>query len=213
MSSISLDFSKLSQPEIYKLLVGAIVPRPIAWVSTCNSQGVGNLAPFSFFNAVSSDPPCLMISIARKPKGDKKDTLKNIEETGQFVVNLVSTSLAQVMNQSAADYPYGVDEMKQLGLTPEPSLKIQPPRVKESCVQMECETYQTLEIGNGQTPGSTTVVIGKILAMHVSELAYRDGKIITEALQPLARMAGAQYAKPGEIFTLERPQAHSSDRK
>ena len=206
MKTLALDFSQLSQPEIYKLLIGAIVPRPIAFVSTVNAEGVGNLAPFSFFNAVSSDPPCLMISIARKSTGEKKDTLKNIEETGTFVVNCVSEWMAEPMNQASADYPYGVDEMVQVGLTAIPSIKVKASRVKEAAIQMECEVYRTLEIGDGLSLGSTTLVVGRILLMHVAESVYDRGKIRIDALKPIARLAGSSYSKLGEVFDLARPK-------
>src|SRR5690349_10987328 len=121
---ISLDFDSLPGATRYKIMIGAVVPRPIAFVSTINSAGTGNLAPFSFFNAVSSDPPCLAFSITRKRDGSKKDTLRNIEETRGFVVNTVSEWMADPMNQSSADYPYGVDEMAKVGLTALPSTRV-----------------------------------------------------------------------------------------
>ncbi len=206
MKTLALDFSQLSQPEIYKLLIGAIVPRPIAFVSTVSAEGVGNLAPFSFFNAVSSYPPCLMISIARKSTGEKKDTLKNIEETGTFVVNCVSEWMVEPMNQASADYPYGVDEMAQVGLTAIPSVKVKASRVKEAAIQMECEVYRILEIGDGLSVGSTTLVVGRILLMHVAEAVYDQGKIRIDALKPIARLAGSSYSKLGEVFDLARPK-------
>jgi len=187
-------------------MIGAIIPRPIAWVSTCGSSGVGNLAPFSFFNAVSSDPPCIMISVARKPNGEKKDTLKNIEETNTFVVNLVNEALVEVMNQTSADYPYGVDEMQKVGLTPAPSLFCKASRVLESPIQLECKLYRSLEIGEGKTAGSTTLIVGQILAMHVRDDVYDQGKIRPEVLKPIARLAGASYSKLGEIFEVARPK-------
>jgi flavin reductase (DIM6/NTAB) family NADH-FMN oxidoreductase RutF len=201
-----LDLRTLDSTAAYKLLIGAIIPRPIAFVSTINSAGVGNLAPFSFFNGVCSAPPSLVFSITRKNDGTKKDTLRNIEENGQFVVNTVSESMAKPMNECSADYPYGVDEMKKVGLTPLLSTLIRPARVKESPVQMECELIQTVEIGNGGV-GSATLVIGKILKMHILTDAYESGKIKLEKIQPLARLAGASYGRIDGVFELPRPKA------
>lgn len=201
---VSLDFSEVSQRDRYKLLIGAVVPRPIALVSTVSREGVGNLAPFSFFNAISSDPPCLMISITRKSGGDKKDTLKNIEATGEFVVNTVSEWLIEPVNQCSAEYPYGVSEMEKVGLTPEASLLVCPPRVKESPVQMECKLHKTLEVGDGN-PGSAVIVVGEIVAMHVWDAAYSNGRILLEKIAPVARLAGTSYAKVAEPFSIPRP--------
>lgn len=201
---LAINPAQISSTDIYKLLIGAVVPRPIAFVSTMNESGVGNLAPFSFFNGVSSNPPALMISIARQKNGSKKDTLLNIESTRQFVVNTVSEWLAEPMNQCSAAYPYGVDEMTKVGLTPIPSVCIKPMRVKEAAIQMECELYGSLEVGDG-SEGSSTIVVGKILMIHVAKEIYRDGKILIEPLKPLARLAGASYGITGEIFDIPRP--------
>src|ERR1041385_6890840 len=145
--TIPLELSGLPRREIYRLMIDCIVPRPIAFVSTLSAEGVGNLAPFSFFNGVSSEPPTLVFSISRKRDGGKKDTLVNIESTPQFVVNLVTEPMAAPMHQTSADYPYGVDEMAKVGLTPVPSTRVRPPRVGESPVQMECELFSLHEIG------------------------------------------------------------------
>lgn len=207
---VSLDFANISPAAIYKLMIGAIVPRPIAFVSTVNAAGVGNLAPFSFFNGVSSEPPCIVFSVTHKSGGEKKDTLRNIEETGGFVVNTVSEWMAERMNQTAADYPYGVDEMHKAGFTPLPSIRVKAARVKEAAVQMECELFKTVEIGEPR-PGSAVLVIGRIVMMHVAEDAYEatTGKIRLEVLKPVSRLAGAAYGKLGETFDLPRPKIES----
>lgn len=206
---VYLDFAKLDGPARYKLLISAIVPRPIAFVSTVNAAGVGNLAPFSFFNGVSSDPACLVISITPKNGPDgaaaKKDTLRNIEETGQFVVNTVSAPMTEAVNQCSALYPYGVDEMREVGLTPLPSTLVRPARVAESPVQMECELYRKLEIGDGRV-GSATLIVGRILAMHVLAEAYEKGRLKIEALQPVARLGGLSYGLTAGAFDLPRPK-------
>jgi flavin reductase (DIM6/NTAB) family NADH-FMN oxidoreductase RutF len=199
----SLDPSTLDVRQTYRLMIGAIIPRPIAFVSTMSPEGVGNLAPFSYFNAVSSEPPCLMFSIARKPNGENKDTLRNIEATRQFVVNITSTWMAEAMNATAADYPYGVDEMQKVGLTPLPSLKVKPPRVAESAIQMECVLEGSLEVGD-QGAGAATVVVGRILQFHLHSSVHHEGKIDPRALDPLARLAGFSYARLGQVFDIPR---------
>ncbi len=198
---VSLKLSALKPIEVYKLLTGSIIPRPIALVSTVNNQGVGNLAPFSFFNGICSNPPCLMISVARKPDGGKKDTLINIEETGQFVVNSTSSWIAQPMAQSSAAYPYGINELTEVGLTALPSTLVKPVRVKESAIHFECEVLKTVQIGDGSA-GSTTVIFGRVLMMHIHKAAYKEGKILHAELSPLARLSGISYALMGDSFEL-----------
>ena len=202
---VDIDSIGVSQRDIYKLLIGGIVPRPIAFVSTVSPEGVGNLAPFSFFNGVSSNPPCVMISITRKNDGGKKDTLRNIETTGQFVVNTTSEWLAEPMNHCSADYPYGVDEMKKVGLTALPSSRVKPARVKESPVQFECEIYKTLEVGDG-TVGSSTIVVGRVVMTHVWKEIYHDGRIDFAGLKSIARIGGNSYAFGMGTFELARPK-------
>ncbi|WKZ57562.1 MAG: flavin reductase family protein [Bdellovibrionota bacterium] len=202
---VTLDADKLSPPELYKLIIGAVVPRPIAFVSTCNSQGQVNLAPFSFFTGVSSNPPCLVFSVAVRPNGAGKDTLRNVQETGQFVVNSANEWLAEPLVHTAADFPYGVNEMEQAGLTPIASVKVRPPRVKESAVQFECEVYKTMPIGDG-SPGSATLVVGRIVCAHVHKAAYDNGRIILQELRPVARLGGIGYCLVGNTFELPVPK-------
>lgn len=203
-----IDPSVLPAKEIYKLLIGAIVPRPIAFVSTVSASGVGNLAPFSFFNGISSNPPCLMISVSRKDDGSKKDTLRNIEETGQFVVNSANEWLIEPLVHCAGAYPYGVDEMSIVGLTPMPSVRVRPPRVRESAVQFECETYKTVEIGDG-SPGSTTVIFGRILLAHAHSTVYKNGRIDFSAYRTIGRLGGFGYGRVLETFDIPIPKVGS----
>lgn len=202
---VASDPNKASRADNYKLLINAIIPRPIAFVSTINKAGQVNLAPFSFFNAVASEPPTLMIAISRKRDGDKKDTLRNIEETGEFVVNLASDWLIDALVHCAAEYPYGVDEMQKVGLTPAPSLHVKPPRVKEAAVQFECSIIQTLTIGDAPAT-STAVVFGKIVQYHVLDAVMLDGKISPQLLQPIGRLGGISYTKLGEVFDIAIPK-------
>ncbi|RYZ73468.1 MAG: flavin reductase family protein [Proteobacteria bacterium] len=201
---ISLPVGQLSQQESYKILIGSIVPRPIALVSTVNSERVGNLAPFSFFNAVSTQPLCISISITRRQNGEKKDTLRNIESTGELVVNSVAEWMIQQVNHCSADYPYGVDEMQKVGLTPLSSQIVRPARVKESPVQFECVTERMIEIGDGMA-GSSTLIIARVLQIHIDKSAYQDGRIMLEHTKPVSRLAGNTYARITETFDLARP--------
>lgn len=201
----SVDFNAIPAQERYKIIIGAIVPRPIALISTIGPDGSGNLAPFSFFNGVSSNPACLVVSIASKvdTSGGKKDTLHNIERTGEFVVNSVTSWMLDQAVHSAASYPYGIDEMLKAGLTPIASLKVKAPRVRESAVQFECTLHKLVEIGDG-SPGSSTLVIGQIQMAHIAEQAITpDGRVDLTSLQPIGRLGGVSYAELGAI--LNRP--------
>lgn len=189
----------------YKLLIGSILPRPIAFVSTQSAEGILNLAPFSFFTGVCSNPPTLLFCpMIRGSDGHRKDTLLNIQETGEFVVNVVSEDIVERMNQTAAEVPPEVNEFELSGLTPAPSLSIKPPRVLEAPVSMECRLQQIIPVGAGD-PGSGAVVLGTILQFHIRADLYEHGRIDTEALKPVSRLAGAFYAPVHDMFELIRP--------
>jgi flavin reductase (DIM6/NTAB) family NADH-FMN oxidoreductase RutF len=204
----TFEADKISQREMYRFIIGAIVPRPIAFVSTISKEGVGNLAPYSFFNGVSSNPPCLIISISRKgdSSGDKKDTLRNIEETGEFVVNSANEWLIEPLVHCAGAFPYGVDEMQKAGLTPLASQFVRPARVKESAIQLECKLHQLVEIGDGSA-GSTTLVIGRIVAVHMLEQAFKENRPDYQFLKPVGRLGGLSYATLGEVFQIAVPES------
>lgn len=199
-----LDLSKLSVGDAYKLLIGTIVPRPIAWVSTVNKKGQPNLAPFSFFNGVCSNPPSLLFCPVNHPDGREKDTLRNIRATKQFVVNVASETLARQMNQSSANYAPEINEFSETGLAEAPSKMIKPPRVSGAPASFECELLQIVPVGPGGA-GSGHVVIGKILYAHFADGVYRDGKINLEALMPIARLGGPNYCPVRDVFSLARP--------
>lgn len=205
----TLKMESTERPLIYKLLIGGVVPRPIALVSTLSSEGKGNLAPFSFYNGVSTHPPAIVISITQKADHVKKDTLINIEQTGQFTVNFVSSWMAEAVNHCSATYPHGVDEMKAVGLTPIQAERVRPPRVGESPLHFECELLQTVQIGDG-TLGSSTLVIGKIVLAHVAEEVYDSrGHLDITLLDPISRLGGLWYGKTRECFELARPEVSS----
>jgi flavin reductase (DIM6/NTAB) family NADH-FMN oxidoreductase RutF len=205
MGYTQFDPQILGQRETYKLLIGCVVPRPIAWVSTVDLAGVRNLAPFSFFNAIGSNPPAVSISISYVEGSDsRKDTLRNIGDTGEFVVNIVDESMAQAMNATSANYPPDVDEFDIAGLSAAPCIAIRPPRVDGAPACLECKLFTLVPVGQG--PGSATLAIGVIQMIHlradiVDERRYID---ITK-LRPIARLAGASYAYVHETFDMVRP--------
>lgn len=187
----------------YKLLVSTITPRPIAWVVSQDAAGTLNAAPFSFFNALSSDPPVIGIGIGRRPSGTAKDTRANISATGEFVVNLVSEETAAAMNVTAIDFPPGVDELREAGLTTLPSARVRPPRIAESPVAFECVLMQIVELG----PNSS-LVLGRVAAIHVRDESVIDahrGHVDTPSLRLIARMHGsAWYARTTDRFEMPR---------
>ena len=202
----SIDPTEVDAHTMYKLIIGSVVPRPIAFVSTCSANGVGNLAPYSFFNGLSSNPPCVMISVGvSREGGQQKDTLRNILETKEFVVNSANEWMIEAVVHCAANYPYGVDEMKKVGLTPLPSQRVNPSRVKEAAVQLECRLYDTMQIGDG-SPGSSTVVVGEIVMAHVFSDAYLQGRIDFDKIKSVARLGGFGYGKVTDLFDIPVPR-------
>jgi flavin reductase (DIM6/NTAB) family NADH-FMN oxidoreductase RutF len=190
--------------DAYKLLIGAIVPRPIAFVSTVSEDGIRNLAAFSFFNGVCPQP--FVISFAPMWKGStggKKDTLANIEATKEFVVNIVTEDIVQKMNLTSPEFPPDVDEFEVAKLTPVDSVKVKAPRVLESPINMECKLLQVVNFGTEVGAGS--LVLGEVVQMHVRDDVYFDGKIDPDMLRAVARMAGSFYATTRDRFELVRP--------
>jgi flavin reductase (DIM6/NTAB) family NADH-FMN oxidoreductase RutF len=191
--------------NVYKLLIGAILPRPIAFVSTLSRDGVRNLAPFSFFTAVSANPPVICFCPVRRPGPvPYKDTLRNILASREFVVNVVSEEFAGKMNITSAEFPPEVDEFEASGLTPIPSDLVKPPRVAESHVHMECKLYLTFEIG--ELPGSGSLVLGEVVRFHVDDQYFDDFKIDPDKLKPIGRMGGATYTRTTDRFDMVRPK-------
>ena len=199
-----LDPEQMSASAVYHTLVSAIVPRPIAWVSTVSNNGVANLAPFSFFSGVTASPPSIMFSPVNRPDGSSKDTVVNIRDNGQFVINVVPFVLAEQMNQTSAEFPPEASEFEAVGLTPSPSEKVAPPWVKESPIQMECELIQIVEVGQG--PLAANLVIGKILLVRVADEISTDGRIDADKLDAIGRLGGTSYCRSLDQFKLERPK-------
>lgn len=200
-----IDPSTLNHQEAYKLLNGSVVPRPIALVSTVSAKGERNVAPFSFFNVVSSDPMAISFSVMRRgTSGNKKDTILNIEETGEFVVNVVTQAIAEKTNMTSADFfERGVDEFVEAGFTPVASEIVAPSRVAESPINMECKVLQLVDLGD--RPGSATLVIGEVVRFHIWDSLYQQGRIDPEQLKAVGRMAGAAWVRTGDTFDLIRP--------
>jgi flavin reductase (DIM6/NTAB) family NADH-FMN oxidoreductase RutF len=191
--------------SIYKLMTGAIVPRPIAFVSSVGSDGVHNLAPFSFFAGVSADPPVICFCpMIRSSDGKKKDTLHNIEATGEFVVNVVSEELVAQMNICSGEYPPDVDEFALSGLTPVGSDLVKPPRVKEARISMECTLHQIIPVSD--RPLGASLVLGRILRFHIQDELFDNFKIDPDRLRPVGRMGGPTYTRTRDRFDLERPK-------
>jgi len=198
------DPNKIPFQETHKLMIGSIVPRPIAFVSTRSKDGKNNVAPFSYFNGVCSKPPTIMFAPARRGwDGEEKDTLINIRDTEEFVVNIVSEPFAEKMVMCSTDFDSDVDEFIESNLTPVPSQKIAPSRVGEAKVSFECKLNQIVEIGDG-TAGSGFVVIGSIVLFHIDDDVYDNGRILLNKLQPLGRLAGNWYTRTTDILKIIR---------
>jgi flavin reductase (DIM6/NTAB) family NADH-FMN oxidoreductase RutF len=206
MRMTGIDISKLPAQEAYKILLGAVAPRPIAWVSTINTAGVTNLAPFSFFNGICSKPPAVLFCPSNPMDREVKDTLRNVRETRQFVVNIVNESNVEKANLTSATYPFGVSEFEEVGLTPLESMVVRPPRVAESPIHLECELIQIVEVGE-PAPGSGNVVIGRVVYAHVAEEAWNGARhhIDIGKIKQVSRLAGNNYAPVREVFSLQRP--------
>jgi flavin reductase (DIM6/NTAB) family NADH-FMN oxidoreductase RutF len=208
---LSLDPTAMEPRQAYKTMIGIIVPRPIALVATVDRNGVANLAPFSFFAGVGSNPPTVLFCPSlRSPRSSssapdtRKDTLRNVEETGEFVINVVSGEIAAAANATAAEVPPEVDEFVLSGLTPLASQAVRPPRVAESPAQMECKLLQA--IYTGREPGAGVVVLGKVVRFHLREDLFDDFRVDPAALDAVGRMAGNTWVRTRDRFDLIRPK-------
>jgi flavin reductase (DIM6/NTAB) family NADH-FMN oxidoreductase RutF len=199
-----LDFSKLPVRDAYQWMTSTILPRPIAWVSTISPDGTTNLAPFSFFQGVTANPPTLMFVPVNNREGHKKDTVRNIELVPEFVVNLVPHALAQEMNDTAALLPYGESEFGKFGIASAASSKVRPPRVAQAPVAFECVLHQIVNIGTG--PLAANVVFGRILLAHVrDDVIGADGFPDAGKLDLVGRLGREDYATTRDTFTIKRP--------
>ena len=196
------------EPKIFegfnRILTGVVVPRPIAFVSTVSDTGIVNIAPYSFFNAISYDPPLLIFSSSKYTSGGKlKDSLANIEQNGEFVINVVVEDILEAMNMTAAEYPQNVSEFDIAGLTPIESHLIKPPRLKESPVNIECKLERIITLGDKSHPHG--LVIGEILLLHIDDTIISSEGINHQKLKPVGRLAGNSYCTTSNAFELTRP--------
>lgn len=199
-----IDLPALPVREAYAFLISTIVPRPIAFVSTLGPDGVVNLAPFSFYTGVTSRPPTIAFSVIRR-RGEKKDTVRNLESLGECVVHVADEALAEAMNLASGDWPYGVSEVEKTGLTAVPSARVRPPRIAESPVALECRVSRMLEVG--EMPHASTLVLAEVVWAHVREDVCTPGGAPDDArLHAIARMGGTRYARTRDLFDLERPK-------
>jgi len=205
---LTLDPANCETKDVYKLLTGIVVPRPIALVSTVDRAGVANLAPFSFFNAVGSNPPallfCPVVRAASHERDRRKDTLRNVEETKEFVVNIISDALASAANITAAEVPPDVDEFQLSGLTPIASDAVRPPRVAESPAQMECKLLQVFYTSH--EPGGGVIVLGEIVRFHLREEIFDNFRVDPAGLDAVGRMAGNTWVRTRDRVELARPK-------
>jgi len=200
---MKFDPSQMDMPGVYKLLSGLVVPRPIGFASTLSAEGVFNLAPFSFFIAITPSPPHVAISVGTR-SGQTKDTLSNIRHTGEFVINTVSAEIVEQMNQTSGDWPPESSEFGVSGLTPVPSDIVRPPRVAEAPANMECVARQVIPVGG--PPYGAHLVISEVVRFHVlDELVQERGNIDLRALQAVGRLAGTWYCSTDNQFELDRP--------
>jgi len=181
--------------ELYLLLTALVIPRPIGWISTVSVAGVANVAPYSYFNLMGSDP----FYVAFGSTG-VKDSLTNVRDTGQFVANIVTMDLLERMNFTACDFPSDENELEWAGLTAVPAAKVRAPRVAEAKAHLECELVQVVSDRN------THIVLGRIVHVHVSEKVWKDGRVDPRLLNPVCRLSGALYANLGDILNVPRPQ-------
>jgi flavin reductase (DIM6/NTAB) family NADH-FMN oxidoreductase RutF len=190
--------------ETHKLMIGSIVPRPIAFVSTLSKDGFENLAPFSYFNGICSNPPSIMFCPARRGyDGKTKDTLNNIRDTEEFAVNIVSEDFAEQMVSTSTDFEPEVNEFEVSGLTPEPCQKIAPPKVAEAKISFECKLNKIIPVGN-EGPGGGFVIIGTIVLFHIDDDVYEDGYINLGKLRPIGRLAGNMYTRTTDKLEIIR---------
>ena len=202
---MQLDPREMAPTAVYKLLIGCVVPRPIAWVSTVDADGVNNLAPFSFFMGVCGDPPTIAFSSGPR-EGQKKDTAANAARAGEFVVNVVDDPLAEAMNLTSGEYPPGVDEFALTGLTAVPGVRVRAPRVAEAPISLECRLSQIINVGRGPHQ----LVLGEIVYFHIRDELYNaeTGRIDMHRLHPVGRLAGEMYGHVRDVYAMKRPNGN-----
>lgn len=199
---MNIDLNQLATRERYAWMISTILPRPIAFVSTISPEGVLNLAPFSYFNGVSSTPPILSVSVGPKRGAVQKDTVANVEATGELVVNIVTESIAEAMVKTASNWPAEVSEFDVSGLTPVGSTIVGPPRVEESPVNFECRLAEIVKVG--KVGYETSIILAEVVMLHVADEVLRNGMPDPEKIRPLARLGGDMYAGIGPVRSIPR---------
>lgn len=196
---LEIDPAQLDRRAAYKLMISLIVPRPIAWVSTISPHGSLNLAPFSYFNGISSHPPIVMIAVGAR-RGERKDTWRNIEQTREFAISVVVPELVDAMVLSSGEFPPEVDEFKEAGVTPIDSTRIKPPRIAESPVSLECTLEKIVEVAG------SALILGRVVLYHIREDLMVEGSVDPRKLMPVARLGDDYYSHLGEVFKRARPK-------
>lgn len=189
----------------YNPFKACIVPRPIGWISTKSKEGIVNLAPYSYFNAISDIPPVVMFASGFHKDGNDKDSLKNIESTNEFVVNIASINLKEELNLSSKELPFNVSEPDTFSIEMERSNLVKPPRVKKSLISLECEYIKTVLIDVENKPISSKMVLGRVLGIYIDDSIILDGKVDITKLKPIARLGYNEYAIINEVFKMNRP--------
>ena len=183
-----------------------VIPWPIGWISSVDVNGIVNLAPYSYFNAVADVPPIVMFASGFNPDGSDKDSLRNIEATGEFVVNIASYNLRELINQSSTVLPYGVSEVENFSIDTVPSVLVKPPRVRASAIGLECRYLKTISLEVEGKPASSRMVLGHVVGVYIDENIINEGKIDVTKLQPIARLGYNEYAVINEVFKMNRPK-------
>lgn len=202
---MQLDFSQISPLDAYRWLASTVTPRPIAWVSTLSADGVSNLAPFSFFQVISDDPPTLMVNISTRDDGELKDTLRNIRETGELVIHLVPFAKADLMNASAARLPHGISEFERCGIDSESSALVRAPRVSGAPVAFECRLVEVQPYPKANP--NCHLVFAQVLLAHIDDAVLTEaGRVDPQRMDLVGRLGGSHYTRTQDTFTLIRPE-------
>lgn len=199
-----LDFNNLSALEAYRWLASTVTPRPIAWVSTLSHEGISNLAPFSFFQVISDNPPSLMINVGSRDDGSLKDTLRNVQDTGELVIQLVSFAQAEAMNASAAHLSRGISEFDHCAIASLPSMRVLPPRVAGASVAFECRLLEVQPFPRAMP--NCHLIFVEVLLAHIDDAVLNEqGRIDPQHLDLVGRLGGSQYCRTRDLFSLQRP--------
>jgi flavin reductase (DIM6/NTAB) family NADH-FMN oxidoreductase RutF len=201
---LKIDPKQQTKQDNYKLLIGSILPRPIAFVTSLGPEGIVNAAPFSFFNVAGTEPPLILFSCMRKPGGVMKDTARNIAEHGEFVVHVVDGENVGMVNDTSVEFPPDVSEAESVGFTLVPSDVVKVPRILETKIQMECRLHRLLTLGGTEKEPNSDLIIGEVVRFHIDDSVYSGGKIDTDKLDPVSRLAGTFYGKIGNTFSMPR---------